>query len=310
MSYVRKNDFFRHHRGAASGLRLPILLPYLMLASIALLVLSRIGHPYISTLRTEVAGFVAPTVKTMMVPFEPLRQLHRRFSATIHGLERLDDLRAENQRLKHWQWKAEDLERRLADLSIQSRVVRQQRLPYVTVRVIAQETGPFAHSVLVDGGRSHGIREGYPVINAYGLVGRVISTGKQVSRVLLLTDYNSRIPVKVGTTGKSAILVGGNKRQPTLRFYAPARAIEPGTIVVTSGIGGVLPPGMRVGTVSKAPTNQGPATPAVKLDSALGELTYLSILFYQNPASKLERPPSSTKSTASKLGRNLAARGK
>jgi rod shape-determining protein MreC len=85
-----------------------------------------------------------------------------------------------------------------------------------------------------------------------GFIGRIIEVGEVSSRVLLITDLNSRIPVMVESTRDRAILAGDNSDEPRLLYLPPAVALSPGDRIVTSGDAGALPPGLPVGTVTAA----------------------------------------------------------
>jgi rod shape-determining protein MreC len=87
-------------------------------------------------------------------------------------------------------------------------------------------------------------------VNERGLIGRVIEVGRHSARVLLLTDFNSRIPVMVEPSRDQAILAGNNTRRPSLVFVPLNPRLSVGGRVVTSGRGGVLPPGLEVGTIT------------------------------------------------------------
>jgi rod shape-determining protein MreC len=78
----------------------------------------------------------------------------------------------------------------------------------------------------------------------------VIELGRHSARVLLLTDFNSRIPVMVEPSRDQAILAGNNTRRPSLVFLPLNPRLSVGNRVVTSGRGGVLPPGLEIGTVT------------------------------------------------------------
>jgi rod shape-determining protein MreC len=82
-----------------------------------------------------------------------------------------------------------------------------------------------------------------------GLVGRIAEVGDRASRVLLLTDLNSRIPVTLQGSHERAILAGDNSPRPLLAYLAPNAKPEVGERVVTSGDGGVFPPGIPVGVI-------------------------------------------------------------
>jgi len=112
---------------------------------------------------------------------------------------------------------------------------------------VADPRGPFVHARLIGRGSESGISDGYPVINLYGLVGRVYETGRRSARVLLLTDLNSRVPVMADRSNARAILVGDNSEFPRLDYVGRAPDIEPGDRIVSSGDDGVLPRGLPIG---------------------------------------------------------------
>ena len=83
------------------------------------------------------------------------------------------------------------------------------------------------------------------------VAGRIANVGARSARLLLLTDLNSRVPVAVEGAGHRGILAGNNGPRATLQ-YLPANAqVAPGDRIVTSGDGGVFPPGLPIGTVSQ-----------------------------------------------------------
>lgn len=112
---------------------------------------------------------------------------------------------------------------------------------------VADPRGPFVRARLIGRGAQSGIEDGYPVINLYGLVGRVYETGRHSARVLLLTDLNSRIPVMADRSNARAILVGDNSPYPRLEYVGRAPDIQPGDRIVSSGDDGILPRGLPVG---------------------------------------------------------------
>ena len=120
---------------------------------------------------------------------------------------------------------------------------------------VADPRGPFVHARLIGRGGNAGIADGYPVINLYGLVGRVYETGDRSARVLLLTDLNSNIPVMVDRSNARAILTGDNSEFPRLQYLGRNPDIEAGDRIVSSGDDGVLPRGLPVGVA--VPTRDG-----------------------------------------------------
>ena len=122
--------------------------------------------------------------------------------------------------------------------------------PPVAARVVGDSGGAFVHSVLVNAGGQDGVRKGQAAVNGEGLVGRVAEVGERSARVLLVTDLNSRIPVLLESQRYRAILVGDNSQRPRLLYLSADAKVSPGDRIVTSGHGGVFPPGLAVGVVT------------------------------------------------------------
>lgn len=281
MRYVGYDQMRR--RVPASGMprRLSggLLLPGLIFLSVALLVLSRLDHGYVAGVRGQVTELMNPVLRAAMVPLEPLRAAARTVSETLTLHSEMERLRNENQRLKGWEWRAVELERKFAELSAASRTARETQIGFITARVIANSSGAFVRSATINAGQDQGLKAGYPVLSGDGLVGRVVDAGSNASRILLLTDAQSRIPVHVGREAARAVLSGDNGPNPRLVFAAPGHAISPGDVVSTSGTGGLFPRGLRIGTVAAA----GSAL-SVRLDADLDTIEYLGVLLYDTPA--------------------------
>ena len=120
---------------------------------------------------------------------------------------------------------------------------------FVTARIVADNGGSFSKSVLVQAGTVDGISKGDLALTELGVLGRVIEVGSLASRVLLITDYTSRIPVKVGEDGVLAILSGDNSVLLKLIAVPEGAQINVGDLVMTSGHSGVYPAGLSLGTV-------------------------------------------------------------
>jgi rod shape-determining protein MreC len=114
---------------------------------------------------------------------------------------------------------------------------------------VADSGGAFAQSILIAAGSRDGVAKGQAAMTSEGLVGRVTQAGYRSARVLLITDINSRIPVRVGEAGDRAILAGDNSSRPKLIYLGVKSAVAPGDRIVTSGDAGAFPPGLPVGRV-------------------------------------------------------------
>jgi rod shape-determining protein MreC len=234
----------------------------------------------------KLANFVGERLGDVAAPL--LRVLNEPISATRNGVDRLGEmlavheenarLREENRRLLGWQAEA-------AKLQVQNRALRQmlqippvERAPsWTSARVIADSGSVFVHTLLLDAGADRGVVRGMPAISPQGLVGRVIDIGRHSARVLLITDFNSRIPVVIERSGDQAILEGDNTLEPALRFLPINPSFEVGDRVMTSGRGGLLPPGLLIGQISSLADGKIAVRPYVDWT----RLDYLSLLRYE-----------------------------
>jgi rod shape-determining protein MreC len=246
------------------------------------MLLSRLHHSALTEARWRVASWFAPVLQAATVPVEPLREIGRTISSQIDLTKEVQHLRNENRKLSSWQWRAKQLEEKLADLEALAKVVGEQRLEFVTSRVIADSSGAFVRSVMIDSGSNQNVKAGYPVINADGLLGRIVDIGRSSARVLLASDLNSRIPVTVGRTNVRAILAGDNGPEPRLIYLPDGAKIAVGDDVATSGAGGLFPAGLRIGVVTGDP-----AHPRITMRANLDRLEYVSVLFFDNPSRAL-----------------------
>jgi rod shape-determining protein MreC len=306
MKLLSKDRFSRGGFAAREGGPFTLRLPLLFFLSLALIALSRLDHPAIKELRAEAEAWIAPALGAAMLPLDPARRLIRQVQSSYDGFSELERMRGENQRLKQWESRAQALERKIAELAAMTKTLEASSIDYRTVRVIATSSGAFVHSALLEAGTVDGIRTGQPVISAGGVLGRIVEAGRRTSRLLLLNDINSRIPVLIGTAQTRAILAGDNTAQPRLLMLPQGTVIEPGEEVTTSGLGGMFPRGLRIGH-----TSSGTAGLRVDLDAGLADLEYVSVLMYDNPGTALTRelrpaavePPQRPRSPAAKEAR-------
>ena len=122
---------------------------------------------------------------------------------------------------------------------------------YSEARMIQVETDPFRQQIVLNKGRDSGVEVGQPVIDPQGLVGVVLSTQNDTSRVLLLTDAEFAVPVQSVRSKERAIAMGSGVGGEIRLSYVPTTAdFVEGDALVTSGIGGGFPAGYPVGVIT------------------------------------------------------------
>lgn len=227
-----------------------VLVGLLVLVLLAIFVLWRIDSPRVERFRAALVDKVVPNLDWAMAPVTGATKMIESFQTYAALYQQNQELRRELQQMKAWREAALQLEQKNARLLDLNQVRLDPKLTHVTGVVMADSGSPFRQSVLLNVGARDGIRDGWATMDGIGLVGRISGVGERTSRVILLTDSNSRIPVTVQPTGQKAILSGDNSPSPPLEFLEHPDMIRPGDRVVTSGDGGVFPAGLLVGQVA------------------------------------------------------------
>ena len=142
--------------------------------------------------------------------------------------------------------------------------------------MIAEEGDAFSHSLIAYTGKASNPQKGQVVLTEKGVVGRLDKVGKMYSKILLITDINSRIPVMIEKTRVRGILAGDNELQPKLVFTPLFSEIKVGDRIVTSGVAGVFPSGLPVGVVSQVSKREIRVLPFADLD----RVEYVKIVSY------------------------------
>ncbi len=174
------------------------------------------------------------------------------FGRSKEDAARIEALEAQVRDLQRWKDLAETMALRMERYEKMLDIVGETQGLSVTARVVAEERGPFAATRIANAGASNGVRVGFAAMNESGLVGRVVRVGEYTSRILLVTDFNSRIPVMGVQSGDRALMVGDSSSGARLlEPETPDKIIE-GEIWVTSGDDGQMPLGVRVGRARKS----------------------------------------------------------
>ncbi len=248
-------------------------------AALGLMLLGKADTLLIERARTQLVDAMAPLLEAVSEPVATVNDT----VAEMRDLARLREinamLRAENERLLDWRREAIALKAQNAALGDLLKLTPDVERRYVTARVIGDQGSAFVRSVLVAGGSGAGIAKGQAALTGSGLAGRVAEVGERISRVLLVTDINSRIPVQVGPARSRAIMAGDNSPQPSLLYLLPGTSLQVGDRVTTSGHGGLFPPGLPVGEVAEVTDGGVRVRPYVDWN----HLDYLRLVGYELP---------------------------
>ena len=225
-------------------------------------------HHYLSSLRYVLNNAVAPL---QYVVDAPLRLINNVSQTLVTRKKLLADnirlrlqqvlLQAKLQRFDALQGE----NRQLNQLLAASEHLKKQRLELA--RLLLVNADPLLNEVILDKGQSNGVYTGQPVIDADGVMGQVISLDLLTSRVLLLTDFRSAIPVQdVRSDTRGILVVRGGLANLLLNDINSTVDIKVNDLLVTSGLGGHYPPGYPVGIVSVVNTNVATQFVSIQVD--------------------------------------------
>ncbi len=225
----------------------------LMIVSVVFMAISAFKPQAFDFARSNVSNVFAPVLAVVSIPLQKVSM----FSHDITNFAQLQadnaHLTQENERLRYWYQTALLLDSENKSLRKLLNVVGEDDFEHVSGRVIADSGSAYVKSVMVNIGERQGLKNGDAVLSGDGLAGRVIEVGSGSSRILLVTDMNSRIPVVVEDTGQHAILSGTNDTIPQLIHVPPDSKIADGARIITAGYGGVFPHGLPVGRAQLDP---------------------------------------------------------
>lgn len=224
-----------------------VVLGFILLACLVLLILGRIDSPRVQSMRMALADLLLPSMEWVATPVQYGTEILRDYENFFDVYAQNRDLRREVQRNQAWRERARQLEEENAQLRALNNVRLAPQTTFVTGDVISDGGGPFSQTALVNVGARDGVRDGSAAVDGNGLVGRVVGVGERAARILLLTDFSSRVPVIVQPAGSRAILTGDGTTAPKLQFLDSTERVQPGNLIETSGDGGVFPPDLPVG---------------------------------------------------------------
>jgi rod shape-determining protein MreC len=234
--------------------------------ALALMMLGKVENIVVEHARAAISDIAAPILDALSRPVATVTDLITQTGEMMHLRDENLRLREENSRLRAWHGVATHLAAENEALRSLLNYVPPARGGFISARVVGEGGGPFVRSALINSGAREGVAKGLAALNQEGLVGRVTEVGQRSARLLLITDFNSRIPVMLETSRDRAILAGDNSPRPQLSFLPPNARPKVGERVVTSGYGGLLPAGLPVGVVLGARDGQIRVQPFVNWD--------------------------------------------
>jgi rod shape-determining protein MreC len=135
----------------------------------------------------------------------------------------------------------------------------QKIIPYTSIpaQVIGRDPSNWSNSIIIDKGSSSGIKQNMAVMSTRGLVGRIVETGKNSSKVLLITDPSLKVGVMIRRNRQGGVMVGRPGSRCKVIYIALDSDAKAGDKIITAGFGSVFPKGILIGDIEKVGKEEG-----------------------------------------------------
>ena len=244
----------------------------LAVISILLIFLETIETKPLNKIRSFVKDVVYRTAVVVTYPTKIFSGSYNVVENHFSLYKNYNDLKKENEELKSKYSKAEFLELENSQLRKLINEQTQSQSNLVSARVMLDEQSPYLNSFVINIGSNKEIKKGMAVLDGKNFIGRIVDVNFFSSRILLVTDLNSKIPVISEPSGNHAILSGHGNNKPTLEYLSENHKIQEEDKIYTSGKEGIFAPGIPIGEAKIEKD-----LVKVELYSELGEITFVNI---------------------------------
>jgi len=248
----------------------------LIFFSIGLLILSRINLPVTNYLKITLNEIVYRSSFIVSIPEKKIQDIsiiikdhlnvYNDYLLVKEELKTLETKKYETQFLKE--------ENKRLKKTINEYIYNSEEL---VAKVLIDKNSPFLKSIIVNKGSKDGIKLGMAVLDGTYLVGKIVEVNYSTSRVLLISDLNSKIPVGIEPGNIQSILSGTGRINGKIEYLEADLLIQDKSIVYTSGSGGLFKPGIPIGTYHKETEE---SYEIVNFFSKLSQLTFVKLVSF------------------------------
>ena len=248
----------------------------LIFFSLGLLIISKVNLPFNNYIKITLNEIVYRTSFIISVPEKKIQdfsiKLNDHYNVYKDYLlikEKLKELESQKYETKFLKEENKRLKKTINEYIFNS--------DELVAKVLIDKNSPFLKSIIVNKGSKDNIKLGMAVLDQNYLVGKIVEVNYSTSRVLLVSDLNSKIPVGIEPGNIQSILSGTGKQNGKIEYLESEISIKNESIVYTSGSGGLFKPGIPIGIYSKKNTKE----QTVTFFSKLSQLTFVKLVSFQ-----------------------------
>jgi len=253
----------------------------LVIISISLLLIESVETKPLNYLRSIIKDTIYRSSLVVSGPSKGFNYVVQKVKDHTNLYNNLNQLKQENNQLKSKISREDFL--KLENTQLRKLIDEQVDSPInlVSARVMLDKQSPYLNSFIINIGINKKIKKGLAVKDGSNFIGRIVDVNFFSSRVLLITDLNSKIPVIVEPSGNHAILSGHGSDLPDLQYLPENNKVKEGDKIYTSGKEGIFSPGIPIGKVKKKDGHLN-----VELFSDLDQITFVNIVLSNSEENK------------------------
>ena len=228
---------------------------FFIILSVIFLITSKINHDFSSKISNIFITISTPIIKIISFPVNGSIDLIVNFGELATAKKENIKLREELFKLQNYYLTSLAIHQENKELRSALNFVKSKTENYKVARIIGMSHQAFDQKLLIDSGKSRDIKEGQIIAGNRGVIGRVSEVFEDKSRILLLTDSSSRIPIIASRARNRGILAGNNSGLMEILYLPKNHQIAVGDKIFTSSDGDTVPPGLLIGVVKKIDKN-------------------------------------------------------
>ena len=250
----------------------------LIIFSILLLILGEINFKPINYLKIAIKEIVYRSTFIVSTPENFIKESYLKVQThlNLYNINKKNELEVANLRAKDLLNEFLVLENKRLKKIVDDYLVESES---TFAKVLSDKNSPFFKSIIVNKGSKHGINLGSIVMDNEYLVGKIVEVNFTSSRVLLLSDLNSKIPVILEPIGLLSILSGTGEDYGTIQYNKNESIVESDVIIYTSGIGDLFKAGIPVGKITI--NNSENEDQKIEFFSDFAQLKFVKILSFK-----------------------------
>lgn len=267
-----------------------VRLAFYGLLAIILMTLDYRGR-YVDTLHGLAWRAMEPVILLVEAPFSFGRRVGQTLRERHELLDRIATLEHQQQESRARLVELETLRGDNAELRSLLDASHRLTASFESAELISIDLNPWAHRVVINRGRRDGLKAGQPVMDSFGLMGQVDEAGQSIAQVILISDPDHALPVRVRRTGLRTVAYGfGRTNQLRLTDLPMNVDLQPGDMLVTSGLGGTFMPGLPVAEVESVsrPVGEAFASAVVRPVARLDRARHVLVVSIDEPQAQVD----------------------